>query len=100
MSKTSTIALASAVAGALSLLASPMLAQTKGGVEGMKYHCWGAAKAGQNDCGSAAGLHSCAGQSKTDYDLSTWKGTRNAAECAALGGAEKAGKGKNTNIKM
>lgn len=99
MKKMSPVAIASAVAGALSLLASPVLAQTKGGAEGMKYHCWGAAKAGQNDCASSAGTHSCAGMSKTDYDLSTWKGTKDAAECVALGGSDKAGTGVNTKIK-
>ena len=44
---TKTFAIASAVAGALALIASPVLAQVKGGTAGMTYHCWGAAKAGQ-----------------------------------------------------
>jgi len=96
---TKTFAIASAVAGALALAASPAFAQVKGGTAGMTYHCWGAAKAGQNDCGSKAGLHSCAGMSKADYDLSTWKGTKDAAECDKLGGAHAAGTGMNTKIK-
>lgn len=94
-----TYAIASAVAGALALAASPALAQVKGGAAGMTYHCWGAAKAGQNDCASKAGLHSCAGMSKTDHDLSTWKGTKDAAECDKLGGAHAASTGVNTKIK-
>ena len=95
-----TYAIASAVAAALALAAAPSLAQVKGGAAGMKYHCWGAAKAGQNDCASKAGLHECAGMSKADYDLSTWKGTKDAAECDRLGGAHQAGTGKNMKIKM
>ena len=94
-----TYAIASAVAGALALAAAPALAQVKGGTAGMTYHCWGAAKAGQNDCGSKAGLHDCAGKSKADYDLSTGKGTKDAAECDKLGGAHAAGTGMNTMIK-
>ncbi len=36
-----------------------------------KEKCFGVAKAGQNDC--ASGVHSCAGQSKTDMDKTEWK---------------------------
>ena len=38
-----------------------------------KEKCFGIAKAGQNDCASASGSHSCAGQSKVDMDKSEWK---------------------------
>ncbi len=38
-----------------------------------KEKCFGIAKAGQNDCATASGSHSCAGQSKTDKDPSEWK---------------------------
>lgn len=38
-----------------------------------KEKCFGIAKAGQNDCASVSGVHSCAGQSKTDNDKSEWK---------------------------
>lgn len=34
--------------------------------------CAGIAKAGQNDCGSLDGKHSCAGQAKTDNDPNEW----------------------------
>jgi uncharacterized membrane protein len=48
--------------------------------------CFGIAKAGQNDCASSAGTHSCAGQAKADNDANDWryvaKGT-----CAKLGGS-------------
>jgi uncharacterized membrane protein len=33
----------------------------------------GIAKAGQNDCASLSGSHSCAGQSKADMDKGEWK---------------------------
>jgi uncharacterized membrane protein len=48
--------------------------------------CYGVAKAGQNDCGTAK--HSCAGQSKTDNDPTEWK-------LVAKGSCEKMG-GKTT----
>ena len=38
-----------------------------------KEKCFGIAKAGQNDCASISGVHSCAGQSKVDMDKGEWK---------------------------
>lgn len=38
-----------------------------------KEKCFGIAKAGQNDCASVTGSHSCAGQAKKDKDLTEWK---------------------------
>jgi uncharacterized membrane protein len=38
-----------------------------------KEKCYGIAKAGQNDCATASGSHSCAGQAKTDNSPSEWK---------------------------
>ena len=35
--------------------------------------CYGVAKAGQNDCASANGSHSCAGQARRDNDPVDWK---------------------------
>ncbi len=35
--------------------------------------CYGIAKAGQNDCASLSGSHSCAGQSKVDNAPDEWK---------------------------
>ncbi|HEX7634550.1 MAG TPA: DUF2282 domain-containing protein [Noviherbaspirillum sp.] len=50
-----------------------------------KEKCFGAAKAGQNDCASSNGSHSCSGQSKQDNDPHDWafvaKGT-----CTKIGG--------------
>jgi uncharacterized membrane protein len=38
-----------------------------------KEKCFGIAKAGQNDCASVTGTHSCAGQGKKDKDPAEWK---------------------------
>jgi uncharacterized membrane protein len=50
-----------------------------------KEACYGIAKKGQNDCGNLAGTHSCAGQSRVDFDPGEWvyvpKGT-----CRSLNG--------------
>ena len=50
-----------------------------------KDKCYGVAKAGKNDCASATGSHSCAGQAKKDNDPGDWayvaKGT-----CEKMGG--------------
>ena len=49
-----------------------------------KEKCFGVAKAGQNDCAAANGMHACAGQSKTDMGANDWK-------YVAKGSCEKAG---------
>ena len=47
--------------------------------------CFGIAKAGQNDCASATGSHSCAGQASKDNDKADWKYV-DKGTCAKLGG--------------
>jgi uncharacterized membrane protein len=47
--------------------------------------CFGVAKAGQNDCASKTGTHSCAGQSKVDNDKHDFKSMSKAA-CDKAGG--------------
>ena len=47
--------------------------------------CYGVAKAGQNDCASSNGSHSCAGQGKTDNSPSDWKYVAKGT-CATMGG--------------
>ena len=37
-----------------------------------KEKCYGVVKAGHNDCGNAAGTHSCAGQAEVDRDGGEW----------------------------
>ena len=60
-----------------------------------KEKCFGIAKAGQNDCASATGVHSCAGQSKVDMDKSEWKYVAKGT-CKDMKGmtADEAGKAK------
>ena len=61
--------LTSAVAGLIALgTAQTAAAQDKGGA---KEKCYGIAKAGQNDCGTAA--HTCAGKAAKDNAPDEWK---------------------------
>jgi uncharacterized membrane protein len=59
---------------------------------GAKEKCYGIAKAGQNDCASPTGSHSCAGQSKADNGAADWK-------FVAKGTCEKAGGKMNAPAK-
>lgn len=74
---------AAAVAGLCALGAGSAFAQDR-----MKDQekCWGVAKAGQNDCGSQKTAHSCAGQSKVDYDPNDFKVVK-AGTCVQMGGS-------------
>lgn len=47
--------------------------------------CYGVAKAGQNDCASVSGGHSCAGQSKKDMSPADWKNVP-VGKCESMGG--------------
>lgn len=47
--------------------------------------CFGVAKAGQNDCATTTGTHSCAGQAKTDQAADDWKYVAKGT-CKTLGG--------------
>lgn len=66
MNQRNLVAATAAAVMSMSMLAVPAAAQEK-------EKCFGIAKAGQNDCSSASGAHSCAGQSKVDMDKSEWK---------------------------
>ena len=66
MNQRAMIAATAAAVMSMSMLAVPAAAQEK-------EKCFGIAKAGQNDCASASGAHSCAGQSKVDMDKTEWK---------------------------
>lgn len=50
-----------------------------------KEKCYGVAKAGQNDCASANGAHSCAGQTKQDNSPLDWKFVAKGS-CEKMGG--------------
>lgn len=80
--------LRSALAGVLVLgLApgAPALAQGKGDKE----KCYGIAKAGQNDCGTAK--HTCAGKATKDNAPDEWKYVAKGT-CEKLGGKSTPGK--------
>ncbi|MEO7105270.1 MAG: DUF2282 domain-containing protein [Rhodoferax sp.] len=66
MTQRAMIAATAAALMTLSLASVPAAAQDK-------EKCFGISKAGQNDCASVAGTHSCAGQSKVDMDKMEWK---------------------------
>lgn len=72
------IAAAAASLMSLSLVAMPAAAADKD-------KCFGIAKAGQNDCASLSGVHSCAGQAKVDMDKGEWKYVPKGT-CKDLGG--------------
>jgi len=57
-----------------------------------KEKCFGIAKAGQNDCASVMGTHSCAGQAKKDKDTTEWKYVAKGT-CAKAGGTTAMPKG-------
>jgi uncharacterized membrane protein len=66
MNQRAMIAATAAAVLSLSMVSVPAAAQEK-------EKCFGIAKAGQNDCASVDGAHSCAGQSKVDMDKMEWK---------------------------
>jgi uncharacterized membrane protein len=47
--------------------------------------CFGIAKAGQNDCATKSGSHSCAGLAKKDNDPNEWKKVP-VGSCEKMGG--------------
>jgi uncharacterized membrane protein len=78
-----------ALAALLALgLAQPAAAQD---AKGEKEKCYGVAKAGQNDCGTAQ--HTCAGKAKKDNAADEWKYVAKGT-CEKLGGKTKAPAGK------
>lgn len=74
---------AAAVAGFLALTAGVAAAQDQ--AKGQE-KCWGASKAGQNDCGSNKTAHACAGQSKVNYDPNDFKMVKTGT-CVNMGGS-------------
>ena len=79
--------IAAALAGmcaATTGIASAADDMAKADAKAAKEKCFGIAKAGQNDCASANGSHSCSGQAKVDKAPEEWK-------YVAKGTCEKAG---------
>ncbi len=56
-----------------------------------KEKCFGIAKAGHNDCASATGSHSCAGEAKVDNAAGDWKSVAKGT-CEKMGGKLSAAK--------
>ena len=56
-----------------------------------KEKCYGIVKAGQNDCATSTGSHSCSGQSKKDMDPAEWKYVAKGS-CTKAGGKLTSGK--------
>lgn len=71
-----------ALAVSIALSTTPAVAAAD---KGRKDKCYGIAKAGKNDCASADGSHSCAGQAKIDNAPSDWKYVAKGT-CEQLGG--------------
>ena len=78
--------LSSAVAGLLALGLAPAAGAQAMGQDGRgdKEKCYGVAKAGQNDCGTAT--HSCAGKAKKDNAADEWKMVPKGT-CEKMGGS-------------
>lgn len=76
-------------AALVSLFATGIIAQSTTAMaadEGAREKCFGVAKAGQNDCGSNATKHACAGQSKADNDPMDFKYVAKGT-CTEMGGS-------------
>jgi uncharacterized membrane protein len=70
------------------LLAVGVIAAAQAGPvapDATKEKCFGIAKAGQNDCASASGSHSCAGTATKDKDPGDWKYVAKGT-CEKMGG--------------
>jgi uncharacterized membrane protein len=84
----SRLIVSSALASALSL---GLLSGAQAADEKSKEKCYGIAKAGQNDCGTAT--HTCAGQAKKDNAPDEWKYVPKGT-CEKAGGKTKPPPGK------
>lgn len=81
--------LQAAVAGLVALgLSAAVLAAPPEQPKGTE-KCYGVAKAGKNDCGTAK--HACAGEAKSDNDPTEWKYVPKGT-CESLGGKTGAAK--------
>ena len=84
--------IAAALAGVCAVNASTVSAAP---AKAAKEKCYGVAKAGQNDCASADGSHSCSGQAKLDKGASDWKYVAKGT-CKKVGGKLATAKAKTT----
>ena len=78
------------IAAALASVCAHAAAQDQMGVpKADQETCYGVAKAGQNDCGTAT--HGCAGAARVDNDPNEWKFVAKGT-CTKLGGSLEAGR--------
>jgi uncharacterized membrane protein len=64
---------AAAAAAATSLMSLSLLTSAAWAQSPSKEKCFGIVHAGQNNCASLSGAHSCAGQAKVDMSRDEWK---------------------------
>ncbi len=95
MNKVTSLSLAAALVGAASMASVTVGSNATLAYEGK---CYGIAKAGENDCGNAAGTHTCAAQSTVDYDGGEWVAVASADECIKLGGSATPFEGVNEKL--
>ncbi|MHB1204868.1 MAG: BufA1 family periplasmic bufferin-type metallophore [Rhodospirillaceae bacterium] len=99
MSRQTTIAsaLAAAVMGAATFAGAAQAADKAVGGANHE-HCYGIAKAGENNCAAANGKHSCAGQAKADFNGQEFKEVAKGS-CEQMNGSLKPFDGANAKIK-
>ncbi len=95
MNRMTSLSLAAALMGAASMAGTTIASTSAVAYDGK---CWGIAKAGENDCGNAAGTHTCAAQSTVNYDGGDWKAVASADECTQLGGKAEPFEGVNEKM--
>jgi uncharacterized membrane protein len=89
--------IAALVAGAaLTAVAAQAADKAVGGPE--REHCYGIAKAGENNCAAANGKHSCAGQAKVNFSGQEFKEVAKGT-CEQMMGSVTPFEGMNTKIK-
>lgn len=79
--KEKSLYLASAVVSALSFVAAD---SAMAEYDAQMKHCYGAAKAGHNDCAPKGNAHSCKGQTTESCSQDDWKMAMSEEECGKL----------------
>jgi len=92
------IALAAIVVGAATLALNTAQAAEKATGKPDREHCYGIAKAGENNCAASNGTHSCAGQAKANFSGQEFKEVVKGT-CEQMMGSTKPFDGMNTKIK-
>ena len=92
--------IAALIAGAATLALNVATAQAAEKATGAadREHCYGIAKAGENNCAAANGKHSCAGQAKVNFSGQEFKEVVKGT-CEQMMGSTKPFDGMNEKIK-